>query len=276
MPAALALLLALAACGSGDDRPAYAPPRVPATPEVWAVGDAAIPTRAARRVAARVRAADPDLLLYLGDVYDHGSLDELRTRYEPLYGSLARRTAPTPGNHEWPRAREGYFPYWRDKLGRAPPLYYSFRAGSWAIVSLNSELRERAYERQLEWVRRLPPGDSCRLAFFHTPRFSAGFHGDEPLLDPLWRELRRRADVVVNGHDHDMQLLRPPGGPPVLVSGAGGSALHALHRDDPDLRWGDDRHHGALRMRLLRGRLRYAFMTAGGRVLRRGTLRCRD
>ena len=86
-------------------------------------------------MAGLIRAGHPDLFLYLGDVYENGTADEFSRNYAPLYGSLARRTRPTPGNHDWPLARSGYFPYWRRALGHWLPRYYSFRAGGWRFGS---------------------------------------------------------------------------------------------------------------------------------------------
>jgi hypothetical protein len=72
-----------------------------------------------------------------------------------------------------------------------------------------------------------------------------------------------------------MQRLHPIDGITSFVSGAGGHSHYALRRDDPRLAFGDDRADGALRLRLRRGSASYAFVTAAGRVLDSGTLRCR-
>ena len=234
------------------------------------------PGAAPRRVARLIRDGHPDLFLYLGDVYENGTADEFRHNYAPLYGALARRTRPTPGNHEWLRARSGYFPYWRRVLGRRLPSYYSFRAGGWRFLSLNSQLRGVRFRRQLRWLRRrLRGGGNCRIAFWHTPRFSAGRHGDAPGLEPLWRAVRGRVRLVLNGHDHDLQRLRRLGGTTILVAGAGGHSRYALHRDYSRLLWGSDSVDGALRLRLRPRRLRFTFVSAAGLILERGRAGCR-
>ena len=75
----------------------------PATPaELWAVGDGGAGTRAARRLARRIVKARPARLLYLGDVYETGTPSEFRRRFAGIYAPLLTRTAPAPGNHEWP------------------------------------------------------------------------------------------------------------------------------------------------------------------------------
>ena len=53
-----------------------------------------------------------------------------------------------------------------------------------------------------------------------------------------------------------MQRLQPIDGITSFVSGAGGARHYDLRRDDPRLAFADDRHDGALRLRLRRGEAR--------------------
>ncbi len=242
---------------------------------IWAVGDGDA-SRAARAVVARI-AADADRLLYLGDVYDRGTERDFREHYAPTYGRLAAITAPTPGNHDWARHRSGYDPYWEQALDRPrAPAWYAFRAAGWTILSLNSETEHDAGSPQERWLRaRLDKEGTCRIAFWHQPRYNAGGrHGDEGRMAPIWDALRGKAAIVVSGHEHSMQRLRPIDGITPFVSGAGGRGLHDLRRGDPRLAFGEDRTYGALRLRLRRGEARYAYVSAAGRELDAGTVRC--
>jgi Calcineurin-like phosphoesterase len=161
--------------------------------ELWAVGDGDA-SRAGRAVAKMIRASRVDRLLYLGDVYEHGTAAEFRTNYAPSYGRLARRTAPTPGNHDWPNHESGYDRYWRRALGRRRTAHwYAFGAGGWQILSLNSETDHERGSPQERWLRgRLGGSGTCTLAFWHRPRFSAGKHGDQDDMAPIWNALRLR------------------------------------------------------------------------------------
>jgi predicted phosphodiesterase len=241
---------------------------------VWAVGDGASATPRSRAVAAMVRRARPDLLIYLGDVYPHGTRADYERNYDPLYGSLARQTAPTPGNHDQPQLRTGYLGYWHEKLGHDQLLAYVGYAGGWTIASASSEDPDIGH--QAAALRAALRGrGNCKLAFWHRSRFSAGPHGDSARVDPLWRAARRRARIVLTGHDHDMQVLRPVDGTQPLVDGAGGGeGLYPVDRSDPRLVWSDDDSAGALRLRLRPGSADYAFVAASGRVLRSGRVRC--
>lgn len=244
---------------------------------VWAVGDGAIGSDRARRLARTIRRDRPDRFLYLGDVYEHGTRAEFARNYDPVYGALASRTTPTPGNHDWPNRATGYFPYWRAKLGRPLAPWYGFQAGGWEVLSLNSEAPHGRRSPQVRWLRsRLAArGGDCRLAFWHRPRFSAGLgHGDAPDVAPLWDAVRGRAALTVHGHDHNSQRLKRRSGTVALVAGAGGRNLYRLNHRDRRLLWGADRRDAALRIELRPGRARFEFRAAGGRVLERGAVRC--
>ena len=244
---------------------------------VWAVGDGADGGGAARRVAARIGEEPLDRFLYLGDVYESGTAKEFRRNYAPVYGRFARFTSPTPGNHEWPLHREGYDRYWRDVNGRPQPDHYSLRLGGWQVLSLNSEAPHGPRSRQVRWLRRQVAGPgTCRLAFWHSPRYSAGtVHGDRPDLEPFWEALRGRASLIVTGHDHNMQRLRPRDGITQLISGAGGHGHYSLNRADERLAFGNDTDYGALRLELRPGAATFRFVALDGRVLDSGRVACR-
>jgi hypothetical protein len=243
-----------------------APDARPAT--LWAVGDGAADGDGPAGVAARLRARPVDRLLYLGDVYDSGTAEEFARHYAPTYGRLARITAPTPGNHDWPNHRTGYDRYWRRITGVCPPPWYAFSLGGWRLIALNSEAPHHAGSPQLRWLaRELRGRATCRLAFWHRPRYSAGEHGDQDDLAPLWDAIRGRVALVLNGHEHQMQRMHPRDGIVAVVSGAGGRGHYAVDRADPRLAFADDTADGALHVRLSPGRARLEFVSADGRVL---------
>lgn len=121
------------------------------------------------------------------------------------------------------------------------------------------------------------PG-TCRLAFWHEPRFSAGTeHGDQPRVAPLWNALRGKAALVVNAHEHHMERMKPRDGIVEVISGAGGHGFrYPVKRGDPRLAFADDDHDGALRIRLEPGKARLAFVATDGRVLDSTTVRCSE
>jgi calcineurin-like phosphoesterase family protein len=279
---ALAVAVTAAALTSGTAEPAAGNAFVDSSSmrraEVWAVGDGADGSPESDAVARMIARSDPDRLLYLGDVYPTGTAADFATRYEPTYGRLASITAPTVGNHEAANREVGYDPYWRAVHGRTPPSYYSFRIAGWTIISLDSEIDHSPKSPQLRWLRRKVAGPgSCRIAFWHRPRFNAGttHPGGDSSMAAFWSALQGRARLVLNGHEHNMQRQAPAQGIVQLIAGSGGDEQYSLNRSYPGLRFGNDTSAGALRLRLRPRRVRFAFVGVRGRVLDSATRHCR-
>jgi hypothetical protein len=133
---------------------------------------------------------------------------------------------------------------------------------------------------QLGWLHRKlaasPAYGSCRIAFMHHPLFSAGEHGGTPELDPVLDALSGDARIVLAGHDHAMERLRPVDGITQLVSGAGGHELTGLNSADHRLLFGDGSHHGALRLKLRPGKATLSFVAEDGALLDRSSLACKQ
>src|SRR4051794_10945803 len=96
------LALAAAGCGAEAHAPARGGGGGGGGALVWAVGDGADGGADAKAVAQRIAAEQPGRVLYLGDVYETGTAAEFADNFASVYGTLARVTEPTPGNHEWP------------------------------------------------------------------------------------------------------------------------------------------------------------------------------
>ncbi len=265
------IAVGIGGCAAGDEAKQQDPAAV-----IWAVGDGADGGDAARDVAERISAEPFDRFLYLGDVYDDGTREEFERNYDTVYGDLSQRTASTPGNHDWENRDEGYDPYWAEVHGKPIEPWYAFEMGGWEVLSLNSEEPVELGSPQHDWLEdRLTEPNDCRIAFFHSPRFSASeeHHGDDSEMEALWEALKGHATIVIGGHDHDMQRFKPVDGMTQFVSGAGGHYLYEL-ADDPRLAFGNDSDYGALRLELRPGVATHSFVTADGEELDRGSLRC--
>jgi len=78
----------------------------------------------------------------------------------------------------------------------------------------------------------------CTLAYWHTPLFSSGAHGDTSAVKPFWQLLYQAGvELVLNGHDHDYERFapqNPDGGADQVngirefVVGTGGKTLRAI------------------------------------------------
>jgi hypothetical protein len=265
MSLVIAVMLAFVAAPSAEAK----------TATVWAVGDGADGGQATLQVGQLVTAGMPDKFLYLGDVYETGTAAEFANKYGPAFGGLGRLTAPTPGNHEWALRDQGYRPYWASVLGKDIPDYYKFSLAGWEIFSLNSEGDHGKRSKQARWLRsKVKKKGTCRLAFWHRPRYSGGGNGDQRDIAPLWNALKGHASVVLAGHDHQMQRLKRKDGITEFISGAGGATLLPIWKD-PRVAFANNTTFGALRLKLSPGLARFAFVAVGGRTLDSGKVRCR-
>jgi hypothetical protein len=147
--------------------------------------------------------------------------------------------------------------------------YYSYEAGAWHIVVLNSNCAEvggcQAGSPQERWLRAdlqaHPAG--CTLAYWHHPLFSSGTnpsHARHPEMRPMWQALYEAgAELVLNGHEHNYERFAPqdPDGHPdpkrgirEIVVGVGGRHFHPLLEPTPNSEARSDKALGVLKLTL--------------------------
>ncbi len=114
--------------------------------------------------------------------------------------------------------------------------YYRFKKGNIAFYSLNSNYMEK---KQVKWLEDELARDTSewKVCFFHHPPYSsAKKHGSNEqlreVLEPIF--LKYGVDVVLTGHDHVYERIKPQKGIYYFVSGAGGK----LRTGDIDARTG--------------------------------------
>jgi Calcineurin-like phosphoesterase len=102
--------------------------------------------------------------------------------------------------------------------------YYRFKKGNVAFYALNSNYMDK---KQVEWLQNELAKDTSewKVCFFHHPPYSsAKKHGSDSQLrevvEPIF--LKYGVDVVLTGHDHVYERIKPQKGIYYFVSGAGG------------------------------------------------------
>lgn len=250
---------------------------------VAAVGNGADGLPESTDVAELIEGWDPDMLLYLGDVYNSGSYTEFLNYYDPTLGRMKDITNPTPGNHEGNKHFEDYLDYWD-----ASQHYYTATAGNWRLIALNSTGRfgqTSPGTEQFEWLRAQLAADDdagCTMVFFHEPRWALKTPEDYAYLDDLWALLvKEDVDLVLNAHEHRYERWMPlnergmpdADGPTQFVAGTGGHELNDTRRIDPRREASSD-EAGALRLELRDGKADYEFIDTAGDILDGGSLSC--
>ncbi len=255
-----------------------------------ATGDGAAGEPIESQVVNRISSWDPNLFIYLGDVYDHASPTEFYNWYAPdtFFGRFKAITAPTIGDEESANdvGLMGYRNYWNNA-----PHYYSFDAAGWHLVGLDSTLRfaqTTPDSAQFKWlIQDLTANrDDCTVVFFHDPVLKPGAQGPIQRLKDLWGLLAQHGvDLVLTGGAHNYQHWAPldgagnPGryGVTQFVVGTGGHGLQPMQGLDSRVTLAIDQApqaYGALRLKLNPNGANYDYINAAGKFLDSGVVAC--
>jgi hypothetical protein len=257
---------------------------------VMATGDGASGEANMNSVVNLIAAANPNLFLYLGDVYEKGTPVEFDNWYGKAganYGRFRSITNPTIGNHEYEvGVAPGYFDYWDNT-----PNYYSFNAGSWHFISLNANsdiISAASGSAQYNWLRDdlAANTDACTIVYYHQPFFNVGPEGPLLELADIWALMARyHVTMVLNGHDHDYQRWVPldgngnpnPGGITEFVAGGGGHGVQTISGSDSRVASSNSQNPdalGALKLSLSPGMASFTYLSITGAALDSGTVPC--
>jgi hypothetical protein len=226
----------------------------------------------------------PGIVFTTGDnAYLRGSAAEFRKCYDPSWGEFRWRTRPAIGNHDV-LTDDGapYFAYFGTAAGTAPDGWYSYEAGTWHVIVLNSNCNKIGGcgngSPQLTWLEADLAAHPavCTLAIWHHPRFTSGEHGDDPITNPFWQVLyEAHAELILNGHDHDYERFAPqtPSGDadPVngireFVVGTGGKSLRLFNPAVANSEVRAATSYGILRLDLAPGSYAWHFLTTSERA----------
>ena len=240
---------------------------------------------AVERTAALVDRMDGQVLLAGDLAYMRGTFQEFRDCFEPAWGKFRNRWRPVPGNHEYETVRAiGYLQYFGEAAGPGGRTFYSFRAGDWLVLMLDSNDSVAAGSEQYEFVRSelLSNGNHCTMAVWHHPLFTSGPNGPNIFMRDMWALLyRHNADVVVAGHDHlyerfgkqDVDGRSDARGLRQFIAGTGGAILYNFQRQEANSQ-ARHRAHGVLRMRLATHGYSWEFIDVNGITLDAGSDGC--
>lgn len=234
-------------------------------------------------VAKQVRAANPDLVITLGDNnYPNGGARTIdanigkhyasfiapyRGRYGP--GADRNRFFPSLGNHDWRTTDlEPYLDYFELPGNER---YYDFVWGPVHFFALDSDTAEPdgtdPESTQALWLRDTLRASTApwKVVYLHHAPYSSGRHGSSRHMQ--WPYTQWGADVVLAGHDHHYERIEHDGGL-YLVNGLSGSpkVYDIGHPVEGSVVRFNERH-GALFAEATASRLSIAFITADGETI---------
>jgi hypothetical protein len=259
---------------------------------VAAAGDGASGEDTASKVVKTILSLHPNLFLYLGDVYESGSVAEFYNWYgtnSSNFSALRAITDPTIGNHEYTNGVNGagYFDYW-DNI----PSYYSFDANGWHFISLNANVTKvfgaKPDTPEYNWLAHDLDANAktCTIAFYHEPLFNIGAEGPTVAMAPIWALLANyKVPIVLNGHDHDYQRWVPldgngepsASGITEFVAGGAGHGLQDFVKTDIRVAYSNDMNptaFGVLLLELSSTGADFSYHSSNGSILDSGFIPC--
>ncbi len=235
----------------------------------------------------------PGTVFTLGDnAYKDGTDADFLKCYEPFWGKHKSRTRPAIGNHEYhTKGAAGHFKYYGASAGDPAKGYYSYDAGSWHVIVLNSNCGDiggcDGNSAQMQWLvadLQANAAKKCTAAMWHHPRWNAGRHSPSTGMQPMWKTLYDNgADLVLGGHDHNYQRWKPLDANGVedtakgirsIVVGTGGADFYPVGNDARiDAKESDT--WGVLKLTLKTGSYDWEFVGEAGKTfVDKGSANC--
>ncbi len=256
-----------------------------------------------KETAALIGSTAPAAVLAIGDTqYYCGGYSAFIQSYALSWGQYTSITHPVPGNHEYLTSggtgcdttgtASGYFQYFGSAAGTQGKGYYSFNIGTWHIIALNSACSDvggcGSGSPQEQWLKAdlAANANTCKMAYWHIPRFSSGKYGDHTQYSAFWNDLYAgHAAIVLDGHDHDYERFAPQSPSQVATSsgirefvvGTGGSDHGGsfTYVQQPNSQVFNDATYGVLKLTLHSSSYDWQFLPEAGKTFTdSGTTNC--
>jgi len=124
------------------------------------------------------------------------------------------------GNHDNAAIEKAYKPFNMDGQ-----QYYTYKKGNVQFFALDSNYMD---PKEVAWLTKelRTSGADWKICYFHHPLYSsAAFHGSSlelrQILEPLF--VQHGVQVVIAGHDHVYERVKPQKGISYFVAGSGGA-----------------------------------------------------
>jgi len=156
-------------------------------------------------------------------------------------------------------------------------LYYSFKAPKEDVrfFALESTYMD---PDEVKWIddELKKSNDKWKIVFFHHPLYSSGkTHGSQvklrDVLEPLF--VRYNVSLVLNGHDHTYERIKPMNGIQYFVEGSSGQLREGdLRRGSPLTAFGNDSDRTFMLMEIDGDTLTFNTITGSGSVIDSGVI----
>jgi len=215
------------------------------------------------------------LVVMMGDnIYGSDRPQDFVKKFEQPYKALLDQGVKfyaSLGNHD-SREQRFYKNYNMD--GK---LYYTFKAPKEDVrfFALESTYMD---PDEVKWIddELGKSNEKWKIAFFHHPLYSsAKTHGSQvklrEVLEPLF--IKHNVSLVLNGHDHTYERIKPQKGIQYFVEGSSGQLREGdLRQGSPLTAFGEDRQQSFMLMEVDGDVLTFNTISLNGKVIDSGTV----
>ena len=216
-----------------------------------------------------------ELVITVGDnIYGSERPQDFVRKFETPYKGILDagvKFYASLGNHD---AREQRYYKLFNMEGKT---FYSFKAPKQNVrfFALESSYLDRA---QIDWIEKelQGSGEDWKIPYFHHPPYSSGGrHGSDAdvreVLEPLF--LEHNVSVVMTGHDHFYERLKPQNGIAYFVVGSGGKLRRGNLRDNSTLTAkGNDTEQSFLVVEIAGDEMHFNAVSRSGQVFDSGVI----
>ena len=215
------------------------------------------------------------IVLMMGDnIYGSDRPQDFVQKFEAPYTALLDKGVKfyaSLGNHD---SREQRYYKLFNMDGK---LYYTFKAPTEDVrfFALESTYMDPA---QMAWLEDelKQSGEKWKIVFFHHPLYSsARTHGSQvklrAALEPLF--IQYNVSLVLNGHDHTYERIKPQNGIQYFVEGSSGQLRAGdLRKGSPLTAFGNDTEQAFMLMEIDGDNLTFNAITKSGAIIDSGTM----
>lgn len=228
------------------------------------------------RTMKRVHDAFPyEFVITVGDnLYGSERPQDFRRKFELPYKDLLDagvKFYASLGNHDGREQR-----YYK-LFNMGGQLYYTFKPEKQSVrfFALESTYPDRA---QIAWIEKelASSNEVWKIPFFHHPLYSSGGrHGSNTqlreVLEPLF--VKHNVSVVMTGHDHFYERIKPQEGIVYFVVGAGGQLRRGdLRNGSPLTASGNDTERSFLVLEVAGDEMHFNAVSSTGEIIDSGII----
>ena len=173
-----------------------------------------------------------ELMIHTGDLaYDTGTISQFEDNVFGVYADLFKNIPfmPAAGNHDYGTLRGAPFRDVFNLPGASGEKWYSYDWGRVHFVALDTE---SDYATQMTWLEQDLAANQLpwKIIYMHKPPYSSGTHGSDGSLRGKLAPIAEKYGVqlVLAGHDHNYERMKPQNGVAYVVTGGGGIGTRSV------------------------------------------------